>query len=345
MSKITRAYPFVVAAALGIAVPARAQGAPPADKSIEISEEARKHFKAGVAFLQDPDGARYEEAYAEFKTAFAASPSPKILGNIGLCAMKLERDGEAIEAYTRYLREVPDIDPDERNQIVQDLQTLQVSVVRLTLTVDPPAASIIDRRVAVRGDKVTNVYPVKDGKVEIGVRPGHHEITARAPGYDDVTWEIDAYGGTRETHAFQLKPKSAPPALPVSTPDRADPRDTSGESRSALPLVIAGIGGAMLVGGTVTGFVALGKKSDLEKSCPNDVCPATFDLASERSSTKTIVGVTDFLLIGGAIVTVGGLAWWFLDKPSAEAKPGSAPPSAGFACTGAGCYGSMRVSF
>src|SRR5262245_18752054 len=72
---------------------------------VQISDKARDHFRAGVNFLQDPDGARYEEAYREFKTAYADSPSWKILGNLGLAAMKLERDGEAIEAYQKYLSE------------------------------------------------------------------------------------------------------------------------------------------------------------------------------------------------------------------------------------------------
>jgi len=44
---------------------------------VKITDEARKHFNAGVALLRDPDGARYEEAYREFKVAYAASPSWK----------------------------------------------------------------------------------------------------------------------------------------------------------------------------------------------------------------------------------------------------------------------------
>src|SRR5687768_3790728 len=90
-----------------------------------ISAEARAHFEAGVALLQDPDGARYEEAYREFVIAYEQSKSPRILGNVGLCAMKLERDAEAIEAYSRYVEEVPDIDPIERDQIRRDIITLK----------------------------------------------------------------------------------------------------------------------------------------------------------------------------------------------------------------------------
>ncbi len=55
-----------------------------------INDEARNHFNAGVNLIQDPDGPRYEEAYREFKAAYAAAPSWKILGNLGIAAMKLE---------------------------------------------------------------------------------------------------------------------------------------------------------------------------------------------------------------------------------------------------------------
>ena len=56
-----------------------------------VSEEARTHFKAGVSLLQDPEGEWVEEAYREFKAAYAISKSPKMLGNMGFCAMRLER--------------------------------------------------------------------------------------------------------------------------------------------------------------------------------------------------------------------------------------------------------------
>ncbi|HKY36226.1 MAG TPA: hypothetical protein VJN18_09825, partial [Polyangiaceae bacterium] len=50
-----------------------ARGATAAD--VVISDKARAHFTAGVSLLQDPDGARHEEAYREFQAAYADSPS------------------------------------------------------------------------------------------------------------------------------------------------------------------------------------------------------------------------------------------------------------------------------
>src|SRR5687767_10252530 len=178
-----------------------------ADEPPAISDDAKQHFKAGVSLLQDPEGEKVEEAYREFKTAYELSGSAKILGNMGFCAMRLERDGEAIDAYSRYIREVQEIDPDERAQIVRDLQTLTVGVVRISIDTNVPGVTIIDERVPVRGMRVTNAYgpigPTK--KIEIGVRPGHHVLTAKASGYEEATWEIEAHAGAKEKNSFVLK--------------------------------------------------------------------------------------------------------------------------------------------
>src|SRR4051812_18719060 len=101
---------FAVVCLTELGAPRIAHGAPPTDEAqVQITPEARARFSAGVNLLKDPEAPRYEEAYREFKAAYAASPSYKILGNLGLCAMKLERDEEAIDAYERYLKEGKDL--------------------------------------------------------------------------------------------------------------------------------------------------------------------------------------------------------------------------------------------
>ena len=140
------------------------------------------HFGAGVNLLKDPDGARYEEAYREFKAASAASSNYKILGNLGLCAMKLERDGEAIDAYTSYLTHAADLDPTEAKQVQTDLMTLKAGVVKLALTVEPSGATVNDVRVPVRGERVINQYGPTKGPLNIGIRAGHHIMTVRMAG-------------------------------------------------------------------------------------------------------------------------------------------------------------------
>src|ERR1041385_1727713 len=99
MRPIARKSPLVVLMVLGLlSVPQRARA--------DDADAARQQFRAGIAYLEDTEGARSEEAYAAFKKAYELSKSPKVLGNIGLCAMKLERDGEAIAAYQSSLKGV-----------------------------------------------------------------------------------------------------------------------------------------------------------------------------------------------------------------------------------------------
>ncbi len=92
-----------------------------------------------VALLKDPKMPRYEEAHREFKAAYALSPSYKILGNLGLCAMQIERDEEAIHAYEAFLREGgPEVTSGERMQIERDLLTLKAGIVKVNISSDPP---------------------------------------------------------------------------------------------------------------------------------------------------------------------------------------------------------------
>ena len=310
------------------AAPAPAPSGPaPAAPTPAVSEQAKRHFNAGVALLQDPEGEKVEEAYRQFKTAYDISGSPKILGNMGFCAMRLERDGEAIDAYSRYLREVAEIDPEERAQIVRDLQTLTVGVVRITLEASPPGAMILDERVPVRGPRVTNAYGPVNGKIEIGVRPGHHVFTAKLAGREDAQWEVEAYAGTKDQHSFVLKepPKAPPPGVTAPQADR---------SPSMLgPIIVTAAGGAMLVAGGITGVVALSKTSDIADRCPNDLCPRNFDLDGERSSARAFVGVTDLLLALGAVTALGGLYWAYrvsTASPEHKPAPATSPAKASF---------------
>src|SRR5215831_5001351 len=186
-------------------------GSPARGADPEPSAEARRHFRAGVALLEDPEGQRFEEAYIEFKTAYDLSHSPKVLGNLGLCAMKLERDGEAIRAYERYLTEVPDIDRDERTQIVHDLETMRTSAVHLTVTTTKKGVVVVDVRTPVQGSAVRNEYEVHDDRLEVLIHPGQHRLSVRVDGLDKESWQFSAPGGAKVAHHFALAEEATPP--------------------------------------------------------------------------------------------------------------------------------------
>jgi hypothetical protein len=294
-------------------------------------EAARKHFMAGVAYLQDQEGERYEEAYAEFKAAFELSHSPKVLGNIGLCAMKLERDGEAVAAYTRYLAEVPDIDPDERAQIARDVETLTASASRVTILVHQRGATLYDTRFPVRGANISNVYTPVVGKNQYVVRPGHHLITLKIDGRDRAAWEVTAAAGAVMEHDFVIQ-------------DIVEAAPSTRAPLRVAPLVLTGVGAATLAAGTVVGLVALGKVHDLEKTCPNDTCAP--EAYPEVGRVRTWVRTTDYLFLAGGILTAGGITWLLLPSSSAPARPrGEEKTNVGAICTVSGCYGTLRVGF
>ncbi len=254
--------------------------AEPALAEVTISEDARAHFNAGVNFLQDPDGARYEEAYREFKAAYAASPSWKILGNLGIASFKLERDGEAIEAFKKYLAEgAAEIDADERAQFERDLQTLQAAASTVVLKSEPAGVLIVDERLPATGSPVLNRYGPVQAPLELGLRAGHHRITAKLEGYADQVWEVDLEPRQRAEHTFELQTTAEPTATTsVSTPA------SGGNSLRTASYVALGVGVVGVGVGTVFGLKAKSKYDEANDLCPSFPCSLTQDEADERAS-------------------------------------------------------------
>lgn len=322
-----RAVTLVLAGSLTLganARPAHADDAP-ARTPDAASEEAKRHFTAGVNLLRDPVKPRYEEAYREFKAAHAASGSPKVLGNLALCAMMLERDAEAIAAYEAYLKAGLDLDAQERAQIERDLFTLRAGIARVTVSANVPSYSVYDTRLPVQGESLTNVYGPFEGETELGVRQGRHVLRAKAPGRADVVWEVETTGAALPPHAFVFEDAAAPaPAAPA--PDApaaaalAPLPPPSARRPVGTPVWIgAGVTGALGIATLATGVAALSAKSSYDDA--NDGrSPET--AASDRGSGRTLNAVTDVLLVG-TLVAAGVTTYLFLTRPE-EPPPAAA---------------------
>jgi hypothetical protein len=237
-------------------------------EEVPISAEARAHFEAGVNLLQDPDGARHEEAYREFKAAYAASPSWKILGNLAITAQKLERDGEALAAYRRYLAEAGgQLDADERAQVERDIATLNAGVVELRL--DAQGGSVVDERFTASGTVVHNAYTAEELAQPIGVRAGRHRFTAKRAGARDAVWEVNLAPKQSASHRFELE-QGAGTTAPAS--EQAAPASQPAPSTDGLRIAAYAAFGVGVVGvglGTVFGL-----KSKSEYDAGNELCPA-----------------------------------------------------------------------
>jgi hypothetical protein len=286
-----------------------------------INDEARVHFTAGVNLLQDPDGARYEEAYREFKAAYASSPSWKILGNLGISAMKLERDGEAIESYKKYLAEGgKQVEADERAQFARDLATLEAGVVRLTLESDPPGATVEDERFPASGNAIRNSYSL-NGPAQIGVRAGRHRFTAKLAGRADAVWDVELSPKQQQSYTFKMAEPTA--AAPTATPAAVQPSDAAVSTDSVKGMngmrigsyVALGVGVVGLGVGTVFGLKAKSKyqqANDItDRECPSsgacELEPSVNDqwaqLGDDGDGAKTLSLVG--FIVGGVGVATG----------------------------------------
>lgn len=286
---------------------------------VAITEKARRHFKAGVNFTNDPDGAKYADAYREFKLAYAESPSWKILGNLGIAAMKLERDGDAIEAFKIYLKEGGDeIEPSERDQVTRDLETLESSVTWISVDVAPPGATLIDERIPVAGQPTVNHYEVGQETTRIGLHAGRHRITVQLEGYEDAKWSFEAAGGEL-SKTFELKKiEEKVDQTPVA---QDEPKATQVVERP-IPLGVwigAGVTGVFVVGTAVTGILATGKRSKYDEA--NDGTDPD-NAESLKKSGETLNLVTDIML-GGAIVAAGVTAVLYATRPEVTRETAS----------------------
>jgi hypothetical protein len=319
----------VITTSVCVAHTSRAQD-PSATVDEQTMAEARKHFQAGVNLLDGPDGARYEEAYHAFHKAYALSGSPKVLGNIGFCSLKLERDGEAIDAYTTYLRESRDVDPRERAQIEKDIATLSSTLATFKVTVKTAADSfiVVDTRTQTRGAPIVNSYSFKGSTTTLRLRPGHHSFRVKTNDTESRSYEVSIEPASQTSHEFTFAPPPTAREAPRTSPSYAGP-------------IILGVVGLAAIGtGTLTGMMARSTTDSIESHCPNDVCPKGYDLSGDRSEAKTLSTVADAAFIGGGVAVGGALLWALLTPSSGAPRPprtGSVAWNSGAACTARGC--------
>jgi hypothetical protein len=109
------------------------------------------------------------------------------------------------------------------------------------------------------------------------------------------------------------------PDAPVAGPGEPAPVVAkSGGSNKTLAIVALGVGGVGIVVGAVTGFLAIGKHSDLADACPGGKC--TSDKQSDIDSYKTMGTISTVGFIVGVVgLGAGAVLWFTAPKESASA--------------------------
>jgi tetratricopeptide (TPR) repeat protein len=90
--------------------------------------------------------------------------------------------------------------------------------------------------------------------------------------------------------------------------------------RSPLPYVVAGVGAAGVITGTVFGFLALDKEESGNSSS------SLRDATDARDTGQTFATVSNVSFIVGGVLLAGGVVWWIIDGGggSSETKTGAA---------------------
>ncbi|HEY5960702.1 MAG TPA: hypothetical protein VIV60_29310 [Polyangiaceae bacterium] len=313
---------------LGLLVVANASG----EERLRASPKAKEHFAAGLAHLDDPAGAKYEEAYREFRAAYAETPSYEIAVDIGYCAFHLERDAEALEMYEVFLAKANEneISKKKRVQMEKDVQSLRAGLVRVSLKMTPDKVSLVDERFPSKGPTIVNRYQGTGGQQELGIHPGSHRITITADGFEPQSWEFEAEPGTKHAREFKLVPvaiaKASAPGIPAAPPDDAAasgavvPPEIRKEGTSNAVYVGVAVTSGLAIATTLMGIVTEQKKSDFDELNKDGLHPQ--EAQSMRDETQRYGLFTDIGL-GAAVLSGGITAYLYFNQP----KPALAGPT------------------
>ncbi len=311
------------AAILLTASAARAQEATPAQEA--IPEEAKLYFQNGVEMLQQ-EPPNYQDAYYQFKLAYEKSKSWKVLGNLGLCALKLERDGEALEYYNEYLKAGgADLDPDERAALERDLLLLNGNTAIVNFTSTVPNVQLLDTRAG--STAPPQKYSFNGDAFNTRIRAGTHTITVTAPDGKQVTWQTVLDPGTTVEHRFDFTekpPEEEKKAGPTTPPPPAEQEKPSNFPTRTVGFVAAGVGGALLAGSIVTGLMAKSADNEGLSKCEGSIC--TPDARDDFQSAKTFAILTNAFLISGGVLAAGGVTMILIGGNSKEQPAHASTP-------------------
>jgi hypothetical protein len=290
--------------------------------------QAKKHMEAGAAFYNDPSGHKCEEASREFRKAYELSGSLNALKAMGVCALELERDGEAIAHFEKFLEKLGDKQHSDRAQVESDLKALRSAVAWVTVSTDRPNVRITDVRTPARGYPITNRYVGSVAGQKIGVHPGQHTFTASGDGVPDLVWRVDITNGSSHTHSFDFdtgKPVTAEGFRSSDLPDGGQPATHTERPIPITVWIFGGLTAALAVPTVIFMVSASGTASDFDEQNGRADEQTLEDL---RSDVQTSNLVADIFLGATAASAAATLVFYFT-RPEVQVQTGKATSTRG----------------
>ena len=310
--------------------------APVQAQTDEQRSQARELAAQGFAALQRRDFSKAEELFRRADTLVHA---PTLVLDHARALVGLGRLVEAHEGFAQVLREgvAPNAPWQWRSAVdaaTAELATIEPRLAWLTVTVSGPQAP----------DVQIDAKPLRQAAlgVRLATDPGTHTITVRADRFLPVRRDISLGEGQSRQLELVLEPDPAAPPLkaePKEAPkviflQRAEPPKARDNTLATILLTAGGVG---IVTGAVTGFLALGVRSDLKNSCEGGVCIPLEDSEYAELNDKrdryralgTASGVAFTVGLGAAVTGLALLV--FRSQPRTATAFTHPPPPRGLA--------------
>jgi hypothetical protein len=323
----TAAAASLVACALAIATPARAQTA--ADR-----ETARSLMEQGHDLYDKKDN---KEALKRFKAANDIMHVPTTAlwtAKAQIAIGQLVEARDTIAAMRRMPEKPNDPKPfkDARNEAVDLDKGLATRVAGLTIVLKGAPAQ---DNATVTIDDVP--LPTTAVGLPRAVDAGHHVVAVKSPTAQGQA-EVDVNEGEQKQLEVNLQAIAAPaPPRATEQPAPVQPEEPPAPVRSHSPTALTWIGiglaGAGAIASTVTGVMSMQKTSTLNNDCANKNCGPSDYSTIDSANTLALVSDIGFGVAGaGAVLAVVTLLVGHDERPAGSApaegapSPGTAPP-------------------
>jgi len=281
----------------GVAAPVRAEDAD--------ERRAAALFREGRALVDKGDDAA---GCARFVDSLAIVQRAGPMVNLAQCE---ERRGDLVGALKHWRAGITLLPPgDERVAPAREREvSLDKRVPTLGLTLDPTVPR--EAHITIDGAAV----PFEVAGSPRPLNPGQHTVAVSATGRASFTTLVTLTEGQRSQVVVSLASMPVPQA------------EGSGGLRTA-GFVVGGVGVAMLVVGAVTGGLAIGKKSEVDRNCVGGCNDAARDASRAGKTLATLSTVT---FIAGGVAAAGGVLMIVLGKPRAPITAAASPLPGGAA--------------
>jgi hypothetical protein len=315
--------PAAILLVIAAALPAPARGETPSGK-----EKARTYFKRAVILFEGKD---YEGALDNFLQSYEASPNEKLKYNIGICYLNMGRFASAGNALEDYLHLVENLPAGEKEMIDGVLGDVAEKTGLVVVSADLEGAGVF-------------IDGAKAGTTPLGhavhVEPGSHTIEVAGPDGASGSKTVDVDAGGSVDVEFTLLKEKEPPAGAKKASSKA-PAPAEGKRKTAIhPAYLyasLGLTAAMLVGGAITGGLALKKRGDikdLDRDCVSSGCNAAVGEAYDtyEEHRERLFGEAKDLALAGTVLwaaagafAAAGIVLLVLRVKAGEKKPPAQP--------------------